>query len=87
MNGLKFLALAAVAAICFAVSTPKTQAQVSVEIGVAQLLQHTLRIVGSAPSFWITDGVLTALPAVIVGLWEARPRRAGPSMPEVAGVG
>jgi hypothetical protein len=35
MNGLKFLALAAVAAICFAVSTPKIQAQVSVDIGVA----------------------------------------------------
>ncbi len=50
-------------------------------------VQFGLRIVGSAPSFWITDGVLTALPAVIVGLWEARPRRAGPSMPEVAGVG
>jgi biotin transporter BioY len=33
------------------------------------------RIVGSSPAFWILDGVLTALPLVIVGLWEARPRR------------
>ncbi len=35
VNGGKILALAAVAAICFAVITPKTQAQVNVEIGVA----------------------------------------------------
>jgi hypothetical protein len=35
MNGLKFLVLAAVAAICFTVTAPKTEAQVSVSIGVA----------------------------------------------------
>lgn len=35
MNGLKPLVLAAVAGICFAVITPQTQAQVSVDIGVA----------------------------------------------------
>ena len=35
MNRLKFFALAAVAAICFAATPPKTQAQVAVEIGVA----------------------------------------------------
>lgn len=35
MNQLKFFALAAVAAICFMVTTPKTQAQVQVDIGVA----------------------------------------------------
>jgi hypothetical protein len=37
--------------------------------------QFGLRIVGSSLAFWISDGVLTALPPVIVGLWEARPRR------------
>ena len=53
------------------------------------LLQYLfgLRIVGSSPAFWIADGVLAALPLVIVGLWEARPRRAGRSTPEVSGVG
>ncbi len=35
MNGYKLFASAAVAAICFAVSAPKPQAQVSVNIGVA----------------------------------------------------
>ena len=35
MNGLKLFTLAAVAAICFAVTAPKTQAQVQVDIGVA----------------------------------------------------
>ena len=35
MNGFKLFALVAVAAICFAVSAPKTQAQVQVGIGVA----------------------------------------------------
>src|ERR1700690_1998381 len=35
MDGLKILALAAIAAICFAVTIPKTEAQVSVNIGVA----------------------------------------------------
>src|SRR5277367_3942631 len=35
MQGFKFLTLTAVAGLCFAVSAPKAQAQVSVEIGVA----------------------------------------------------
>ena len=35
MRSLKFLALPAVASLCFAVSGPRTQAQVSVDIGVA----------------------------------------------------
>ena len=35
MTGFKLFALAAVAAICFAVTIPTTQAQVSVNIGVA----------------------------------------------------
>jgi hypothetical protein len=35
MNGLKLFTLAAVAAICFAVTAPKMQAQVQVDIGVA----------------------------------------------------
>ena len=35
MDGLKILGLAAIAAICFAVTIPKTEAQVSVNIGVA----------------------------------------------------
>ena len=35
MNGLKLFTLAAIAAICFAVTAPKTQAQVQVDIGVA----------------------------------------------------
>ena len=35
MNGFKLFALAGVAAICFAMTTPKTQAQVQVDIGVA----------------------------------------------------
>jgi hypothetical protein len=38
--------------------------------------QFGLRIVGSSPAFWIPVAVLSALPPVIVGLWEARPRRA-----------
>jgi hypothetical protein len=35
MQGFKFVALTAVAGLCFAANAPKTQAQVSVEIGVA----------------------------------------------------
>ena len=35
MNKLKYLALIAVAEICFTGTAPKTQAQVSVNIGVA----------------------------------------------------
>src|ERR1700683_4542666 len=35
MDGLKILALAAIAASCFAVTIPKNEAQVSVNIGVA----------------------------------------------------
>ena len=35
MNRFKLFALAAIAAICFAVTAPKTQAQVQVDIGVA----------------------------------------------------
>jgi len=35
MNGFKVFALAAVAGICFMATTPKTEAQVSVNIGVA----------------------------------------------------
>jgi hypothetical protein len=57
--------------------------------GVISVLQSQfgLRIVGSSPAFWISDMVLTGLPMVIVGLWEARPRRVGGSTPEVSGVG
>jgi hypothetical protein len=42
MNGFKVLALAAVAAICFALSAPNTQAQVSVgvDIGVAPVCPY-----------------------------------------------
>jgi hypothetical protein len=35
MQGFKFFTLTAVAGLCFAISAPKAQAQVSVEIGVA----------------------------------------------------
>jgi hypothetical protein len=35
MHGFKVVALAAVAGLCFAANAPKSQAQVSVEIGVA----------------------------------------------------
>jgi hypothetical protein len=35
MNRFKFFALAAVAAICFMATTPQTEAQVAVNIGVA----------------------------------------------------
>jgi len=35
MKKLTFLLLAGVAALCFTASTPKTQAQVAVEVGVA----------------------------------------------------
>jgi hypothetical protein len=35
MHGFKVLAFAAVAGLCFAANSPKTQAQVAVEIGVA----------------------------------------------------
>jgi nitrate/nitrite transporter NarK len=37
-----------------------------------------LRIVGSSLALWIPIAVLTALPPVIVGLWEARPRSSTP---------
>jgi len=40
MNGFKILALAAVAGICFAVTTPTIQAQVAVEIGVAPVCPY-----------------------------------------------
>ena len=40
MNGLKILALAAVAGICFAVTTPMIQAQVGIEIGVAPVCPY-----------------------------------------------
>ena len=40
MNGLRILALAAVAGICFMATTPKTQAQVGVEIGVAPVCPY-----------------------------------------------
>jgi hypothetical protein len=35
MHGFKVVALAAVAGLCFAANVPKSQAQISVEIGVA----------------------------------------------------
>jgi hypothetical protein len=35
MNGFKLFAFSAVAGICLAVATPKTQAQISVEVGAA----------------------------------------------------
>ena len=40
MNGFKLFALAAVAAICFALSAPQTQAQVQVDIGVAPVCPY-----------------------------------------------
>ena len=40
MNGFKILVLAAVAGICFMATTPKTQAQVGVEIGVAPVCPY-----------------------------------------------
>jgi len=40
MKGLKFLALVAFAITCFTVITPKTQAQVAVEIGVAPVCPY-----------------------------------------------
>src|ERR1035441_75805 len=40
MNGLRILALAAVAGICFMATNPKTQAQVGVEIGVAPVCPY-----------------------------------------------
>ena len=40
MNGFKLFALAAVAAICLALSAPKTHAQVQVDIGVAPVCPY-----------------------------------------------
>src|ERR1700691_2305054 len=40
MNGFKFFALAAVGALCFAATTPNTQAQVEVGIGVAPVCPY-----------------------------------------------
>lgn len=40
MNGLRILALAAVAALCFAVTVPTTHAQVGVEVGVAPVCPY-----------------------------------------------
>ena len=40
MKVFKFLALAVIAGICFMVTTPKTQAQVGVEIGVAPVCPY-----------------------------------------------
>jgi hypothetical protein len=40
MNGLKIFVLAAVAALCFMVTAPKTQAQVGAEIGVAPVCPY-----------------------------------------------
>jgi hypothetical protein len=40
MNGFKLFALAAVAGICFAVTIPHTQAQISVNVGVAPVCPY-----------------------------------------------
>jgi hypothetical protein len=40
MNGFKIFALAAVAGICLAATTPKIQAQVAVEVGVAPVCPY-----------------------------------------------
>ena len=40
MHGFKVVALAAVAGLCFAANNPKTQAQISVEIGVAPVCPY-----------------------------------------------
>jgi hypothetical protein len=40
MHGFKVVALAAVAGLCFATNIPKTQAQISVEIGVAPVCPY-----------------------------------------------
>src|ERR1700721_2553988 len=52
MNGLKLFTLAAIAAICFAVTAPKTQAQVQVDIGVAPECPY-----GYYGPEWFTGGV------------------------------
>src|SRR5277367_2260251 len=65
MQGFKFLTLTAVAGLCFAVSAPKAQAQVSVEIGVAPECPYgyyDTTPYGCAPygyygSEWFTNGV------------------------------
>ena len=40
MNKFKLFAVAAIAALCFAVSTPKSQGQVAVEVGVAPVCPY-----------------------------------------------
>src|ERR1700678_677989 len=40
MNGFKLFTFAAIAAICFAISAPKTQAQVAVTVGVAPVCPY-----------------------------------------------
>jgi len=65
MNRFKLFALAAVAVICFAVSAPKTQAQVSVNIGVApecpygyyDVAPYDCAPYGYYSSEWFTGGV------------------------------
>src|SRR5580658_3555712 len=65
MNRLSFFALTAVAAICFMAATPKTQAQVSVDIGVApdcpygyyDYAPYNCAPYGYYGSEWFTNGV------------------------------
>ena len=65
MNGFKVFALAAVAGICFAVAAPATQAQVSVNIGVApecpygyyDAAPYNCAPYGYYSSEWFTGGV------------------------------
>lgn len=72
MNALKLLAIAAVAAVCFAVVTPKTQAQVAVNIGPAPECPYGYYDVppydcapyGYYGSEWFTGGVFIG-----VGPW------------------
>jgi len=65
MKGFKFFALAAVAAICFIATTPKTEAQVAVNIGVApecpygyyDVAPYECAPYGYYGSEWFTGGV------------------------------
>ena len=52
INGFKLFSLAAVAAFCFMVTTPQTQAQVNVEIGVAPVCPY-----GYYGPEWFSGGV------------------------------
>ena len=59
MNRLKYLVLAATAAICFTVAAPKTQAQISVGVNIGAAL-HAPTAIMTTPRMLVLPTVTTA---------------------------